>query len=47
MLVVGPDGQSVRAFRDRIPVVSGAPDFYRHAQFPERPRGRAWNRWRY
>jgi hypothetical protein len=29
LLVVGPDGQSVRAFRDRIPGVDGVPDFYR------------------
>jgi hypothetical protein len=29
LLVVGPDGQSVRAFRRRIPGVPGAPDFYR------------------
>jgi hypothetical protein len=29
LIVVGPDGQSVRAFRDRIPGVDGAPDFYR------------------
>jgi hypothetical protein len=29
LLVVGPDGQSVRAFRERIPGVDGAPDFYR------------------
>jgi hypothetical protein len=29
LLVVGPDGESVRAFRDRIPGVDGAPDFYR------------------
>jgi hypothetical protein len=29
LLSVGPDGQSVRAFRDRIPGVAGAPDFYR------------------
>ena len=29
LLVVGPDDQSVRAFRDRIPGVDGAPDFYR------------------
>jgi Protein of unknown function (DUF3179) len=29
LLVVGPDGQSVRAFRDRIPGVKSAPDFYR------------------
>ncbi len=32
LLVVGPDGQSVRAFRDRIPGVPGAPGFYRMAQ---------------
>jgi hypothetical protein len=29
LLVVGADGESVRAFRDRIPGVDGAPDFYR------------------
>jgi hypothetical protein len=29
LLVVGTDGQSVRAFHDRIPGVAGAPDFYR------------------
>ena len=29
MLVVGPDGQSVRVFRDRIPGVEGVPAFYR------------------
>jgi len=29
LLVVGPDGQSVRVFRDRIPGVEGAPPFYR------------------
>ncbi len=29
LLLVGPDQQSVRAFRDRIPGVSGAPAFYR------------------
>ena len=29
LLVVGPDNQSVRAFRDRIPGVDVAPDFYR------------------
>lgn len=29
LLVVGPDGQSVRAFRDRIPGVEIAPNFYR------------------
>ncbi len=31
LLVVAADGQSVRAFRDRIPGVAGAPDFYRLA----------------
>ena len=29
LIVVGPDGQSVRAFRDRIPGVDGVSDFYR------------------
>jgi hypothetical protein len=29
LIAVGPDGQSVRAFRDRVPGVDGAPDFYR------------------
>jgi hypothetical protein len=29
LIVVGPDGQSVRAFGDRIPGVDGVPDFYR------------------
>ena len=29
LLVVGLDGQSVRAFRDRVAGVAGAPDFYR------------------
>lgn len=29
LLVTAPDGQSVRAFRDRISGVDGAPDFYR------------------
>jgi hypothetical protein len=29
VLAVGPDGQSVRAFRDRIPGVEGEPAFYR------------------
>jgi hypothetical protein len=29
LIVVGPDGQSVRAFRDRIPGADGTPDFYR------------------
>ena len=29
LLVVGPDGQSVRVFRDRIPGIEGQPAFYR------------------
>ncbi len=29
LIVVGPDGQSVRAFRDQVPGVDGAADFYR------------------
>jgi len=29
LILVGPDGESVRAFRDRIAGVNGAPDFYR------------------
>jgi hypothetical protein len=29
LLVVGPDGESVRAFRARIPGLNSAPDFYR------------------
>jgi hypothetical protein len=35
LLVVGPDGESVRAFRDRIPGVDGPPDFYRMDGNPE------------
>jgi len=31
LLVVGGDGQSVRAFRGHIPGIQGAPDFYRDA----------------
>ncbi len=31
LLVVGADGQSVRAFRNRMPGVAGTPDFYRAA----------------
>ena len=31
LLVVGPDDQSVRVFKDRIPGVEGAPGFYRMA----------------
>jgi Protein of unknown function (DUF3179) len=34
LLVVGPDDQSVRAFRDRLPGVNGVPDFYRLAGKP-------------
>jgi hypothetical protein len=34
LLVVGPDDQSVRAFRDRIPGVEGAINFYRIAGKP-------------
>jgi Protein of unknown function (DUF3179) len=34
LLVVGPDGESVRAFRDRIPGLEGEPDFYRLAAAP-------------
>jgi Protein of unknown function (DUF3179) len=49
LLVVGPDDQSVRAFRDRVPGVDGAPDFYRlTAQKPgtimvDAPTGSEWN----
>ena len=35
LVVVGEDNQSVRVFRDRIPGVEGAPDFYRLA--PPKP----------
>jgi Protein of unknown function (DUF3179) len=31
VIVVGPDGQSVRAFGDQIPGTDGVPDFYRLA----------------
>jgi len=34
LLVVGPDGQSVRAFRNRIPGVEGTPGFYRIEESP-------------
>jgi hypothetical protein len=34
LLVVGPDDKSVRVFRDRIPGVEGAPDFYRLVDKP-------------
>jgi len=49
LLVVGPDGESVRAFRDRIPGVDGAADFYRMtagepgALLMDAPTGSAWN----
>ena len=32
-----PDGQSVRAFRDRIPGIDGAADFYRITGKPSAP----------
>ena len=44
LLVVGPDNESVRAFRDRIPGVDGAPDFYRlSAQLMDAATGSYWN----
>jgi hypothetical protein len=49
LLVAGPDNQSVRAFRDRIPGVDGAPDFYRMtasnpgAFLMDAPTGSEWN----
>lgn len=49
LLVVGPDDQSVRAFRDRISGVDGAPDFYRMtankpgAFLMDAPTGSEWN----
>jgi hypothetical protein len=49
LLVVGPDGQSVRAFRDRLSGVDDAPDFYRMtANTPglllmDAPTGSEWN----
>jgi hypothetical protein len=49
LLVVGPDDQSVRAFRDRIPGVDSVPDFYRlTANKPgvllmDAPTGSEWN----
>lgn len=49
LLVVGADDQSVRAFRDRIPGVNGAPDFYRMtantsgALLMDAPTGSEWN----
>jgi hypothetical protein len=46
LIVVGPDGQSVRAFRDRIPGVDGVPDFYRmtaNALMMDAATGSEWN----
>ena len=48
LLVVGPDGESVRAFRDRIPGLDGEPDFYRlaptsDALMMDAPSGSEWN----
>jgi hypothetical protein len=48
LLVVGPDDQSVRAFRDRIPGMTGASDFYRITGRPgvllmDEATGSEWN----
>ena len=48
VLVVGPDDQSVRAFRDRIPGMNGATDFYRITGRPgvvlmDEATGSEWN----
>ena len=49
LLVVGADNESVRAFRDRIPGVDGAPDFYRVTDQPgqgllmDAATGSRWN----
>jgi len=48
LLVVGPDSESVRAFRDRIPGLDGEPDFYRltgasGALMIDAPSGSEWN----
>ena len=44
LLVVGSDDQSVRAFRDRIPGVEGAPDFYRiTGKLMDAATGSEWN----
>ena len=43
LLVVGPDGQSVRVFRDRIPGIEGQPAFYRTLDDKQsHPRVAAW-----
>ena len=44
LLVVGPDDQSVRAFRDRIPGVNEAADFYRITGKPGRSADGRHNR---
>jgi hypothetical protein len=45
LLVVGVDGQSVRAFRGRIPGIQGAPDFYRKPDgvLVDATTGSEWN----
>lgn len=47
LLVVGPDGQSIRAFRGRIPGVEGEPEFYRmqdnRAFMMDGSTGSQWN----
>ena len=45
LLVVGGDGQSVRAFRARIPGVPGTPDFYRKPDgvLMDAATGSEWN----
>ena len=47
LLVVGPDGTSVRAFRRKLPDVADTPDFYMMAGEPgvfmDSAQGRYWN----
>jgi Protein of unknown function (DUF3179) len=50
LLVVGPDNQSVRAFRNRFPGADDAPDFYRmtankpgEVLMMDAPTGSGWN----
>ncbi len=45
ILVVGPDGQSVRVFQRRIPGVTEVPEFYRvtPASFMDDATGSSWN----